>query len=190
MPIILGLRFQGEIFMEGEGTDKMMKYKYYYKTPDGFSDIWMNSDGEFLTGLWFEGSRDAAKHCIECTEKLLPVFEDTMKWLDLYFEGKNPDFVPKYKIENLTNFRKEVMKHMLSIPYGETTTYGDIAGSIAKERGIEKMSSRAVGGAVGWNPICIIVPCHRVIGSNRSLTGYGGGIQNKIALLKLEGADI
>ena len=79
---------------------------------------------------------------------------------------------------------------MLSIPYGETTTYGDIAGSIAKERGIEKMSSRAVGGAVGWNPICIIVPCHRVIGSNRSLTGYGGGIQNKIALLKLEGADI
>lgn len=163
-----------------------MKYKYHYKTPDGFSDIWMNGDGEFLTGLWFEGSRDAAKHCIDCAEKLLPVFEDTMKWLDLYFGGKKTDFVPKYKIENLTDFRKEVMEYMLSIPYGETITYGDIAGDIAKKRGIEKMSSRAVGGAVGWNPICLIVPCHRVVGSNRSLIGYGGGIKNKIALLKLE----
>lgn len=167
-----------------------MNYKCYYKTPDGFSDIWMNSDGDFLTGLWFEGSRDAAKHCIDCAEKLFPVFENTMKWLDLYFERKKPDFVPKYKIENLTDFRKEVMEYMLSIPYGETITYGDIAGNIAKKRGIEKMSSRAVGGAVGWNPICLIVPCHRVVGSNRSLTGYGGGIKNKIALLKLEQNDM
>ena len=82
------------------------------------------------------------------------------------------------------------MEYMLSIPYGETITYGDIAGDIAKKRGIEKMSSRAVGGAVGWNPICLIVPCHRVVGSNRSLTGYGGGIKNKIALLKLEQNDM
>lgn len=121
---------------------------------------------------------------------MLPIFEDTFKWLDIYFAGKVPDFIPKYRVDNLTDFRKEVMEHMLMIPYGETTTYGEIADSIAKKKGISKMSSRAVGGAVGWNPICIIIPCHRVIGSNQSLTGYGGGIENKISLLKLEKHDM
>lgn len=156
----------------------------------GFADMWMNSDGEFLTGLWFEDSRDASKHTVNFEEKLLHVFDDTIEWLNVYFGGKKPEFVPKYKIEKLTDFRKEVIKYMLMIPYGETVTYGDIAEDIAKERGIKKMSSRAVGGAVGWNPICIIVPCHRVVGSNRSLTGYGGGIDNKISLLSLEQNDM
>ena len=123
-------------------------------------------------------------------EKLVPVFEDTISWLDIYFAGKNPDFVPKYRIDNFTEFRKEVIDDMLKIPYGELVTYGDIAKNIAVKRGVKRMSAQAVGGAVGWNPICIIVPCHRVIGLNNQLTGYGGGIENKIALLKLEKHDM
>lgn len=167
-----------------------MIYKYSYKTPDGFSDMQMNSDGEYLTGLWFVDSKDTSKHTCICEEKKLPVFNDTIKWLDTYFKGEEPDFSPLYKIENITDFRKEVIEYMLGIPFGKTVTYGEIADSIAKNHGINKMSSQAVGGAVGWNPICIIIPCHRVIGSNNSLTGYGGGIENKIALLKLEKHEI
>ena len=143
-------------------------YKYHYKTPDGFSNMLMNSDGEVLTGLWFEGSKDESKHILDCEEKRLPIFEDTIKWLDIYFTGENPGFLPKYRVDKLTDFRKEVVEMMLEIPYGQTKTYGEIADSIAKKRGIAKMSSRAVGGAVGSTPICIISPCHRVIGSNRS----------------------
>lgn len=146
----------------------------------------MNSDGKYLTGLWFEGSRDADKHEVDCEEVRLPVFDETTKWLDSYFCGKNPDFIPKYKISHLTDFRKEVIDIMLTIPYGETLTYGDIANQIARKHGIERMSAQAVGGAVGWNPLCIIIPCHRVLGAKGKITGYGGGIQNKIALLKLE----
>ena len=163
-----------------------MTYKWLYKTPDGFSDMCLKSDGEYLTGLWFVGSRDANKHTLDCEEKELPIFKETIKWLNLYFSGENPDFTPKYRIENLTDFRKEVIRIMLSIPYGKTITYGDIAAQIAKKRGMEKMSAQAVGGAVGWNPICIIVPCHRVVGVNNSIVGYGGGINNKISLLNLE----
>ncbi|MDE6477056.1 MAG: MGMT family protein, partial [Mycoplasmoidaceae bacterium] len=95
-----------------------------------------------------------------------------------------------YKIENITLFRKEVTDIMMRIPFGKTVTYGDISKIIAKNRGLEKMSSQAVGGAVGWNPICIIIPCHRVVGMNGKLTGYGGGIQNKIALLTHEKNDM
>ncbi len=163
-----------------------MTYKFRYKTPEGFSDMLMNSDGEFLTGLWFEGSRDSSKHKLDCEEKELPIFKETKKWLDIYFSGKAPNFTPKYKIGNLTQFRQEVIDIMNNIPFGETLTYKDISKIIAKNRGIERMSSQAVGGAVGWNPICIIIPCHRVVGTNGSLTGYGGGIENKLALLKLE----
>ncbi len=166
-----------------------MTYKCFYQTPEGFSDMLMNSDGEYLTGLWFVESKDASKHIMDCEEKMLPVFEDTMKWLDIYFSGNEPDFVPKYRIENLTDFRKEVSDYMKTIPYGITVTYGEIALSIAKKRGIKRMSAQAVGGAVGWNPISIIIPCHRVMGANNAITGYGGGIENKIALLKLEGHD-
>lgn len=167
-----------------------MIYKWIYKTPEEFDDILMNSDGEYLTGLWFVGSRDASKHINDCEEKNLPVFKETSKWLDIYFSGKTPDFTPKYKIENLTSFRKEVIDIMNSIPFGSTLTYNDISKIIAKSRGLEKMSSQAVGGAVGWNPICIIIPCHRVVGTNGSLTGYGGGIKNKVALLTHEQNDM
>ncbi len=167
-----------------------MIYKYIYKTPKEFSNIIMNSDGENLTGVWFEGSRDTSKHVVECEEKDLKIFRDTSKWLDIYFSGKNPNFTPKYKIENITPFRKEVIDIMNTISFGKTLTYSDISKIIAKNRGLEKMSSQAVGGAVGWNPICIIIPCHRVVGKNGSLTGYGGGIKNKIALLEHEKNDM
>lgn len=93
-------------------------------------------------------------------------------------------------MDNQTEFRKEVIDIMLTTPYGKTITYGEIANKIAKKHKIEKMSSQAVGNAVGWNPICIIIPCHRVVGKNNSLTGYGGGINNKIYLLKNENIDI
>lgn len=167
-----------------------MIYKCTYETPKEFSNMIMNSDGEYLTGLWFEDSRDSSKHKINCEEKNLPVFNETKKWLDLYFSGKVPDFTPKYKIENLTPFRKEVIDIINAISYGKTLTYNDISKIIAKNRGIKKMSAQAVGGAVGWNPICIIIPCHRVVGTNGSLTGYGGGIKNKVELLKLENNDM
>ena len=155
-----------------------------YNSP--ISKIYMRSDGKYLTGLWFEDSRDASKHQYDYEEKNLPIFDKTSKWLDIYFSGKNPDFIPEYQIENLTPFRKQVIDLMNKIPYGETCTYNDIAKEIAMSKGIEKMSAQAVGGAIGWNPICIVVPCHRVVGTNGSLTGYGGGIKNKIKLLEIE----
>ena len=167
-----------------------MTYKYMYQTPKNFSNMIMNSDGEYLTGLWFEDSKDSSKHILDCEEKDLEIFIQTSKWLSLYFSGKNPNFTPKYKIENLTPFRKEVTDIMNSIEYGKVITYSNIAELIAKKRELKKMSAQAVGGAVGWNPICIIIPCHRVVGTNGSLTGYGGGIKNKVELLKLEGNDM
>ena len=161
-----------------------------YKTPQGFDDMWMSSDGEVLTGLWFEGSRGQLKHRLDCAEGDMPVFREVRRWLDIYFSGRQPDFTPRYRMDNLTPFRREVVDAMLAISFGETTTYGDIAGALARKHGIAKMSAQAVGGAVGWNPICIIVPCHRVIGANGNLTGYGGGIMNKVRLLSLEGHDM
>lgn len=167
-----------------------MIYKYSYKTPKEFSNMIMNSDGKYLTGLWFEDSKDSYKHTINCEEKDLEIFKETSKWLDIYFSGKTPDFTPKYKIENLTPFRQEVIDIMNSIDFGKTITYGDISKIIAKNRGIKRMSSQAVGGAASRNPICIIIPCHRVVGTNGSLTGYGGGMKNKIALLAHEKNDM
>ena len=164
----------------------MVNYKWKYETPEEFSDIWMRSDGEVLTGLWFEGSRDERKHGMECRECMLPVFEETRHWLDIYFSGRQPDFTPKYRIENLTEFRSDVMECMLEIPWGETVAYGQIAEHLAAQRGLARMSAQAVGGAVGWNPICLVIPCHRVVGTDGSLIGYGGGIENKKALLRLE----
>lgn len=150
----------------------------------------MKSDGYYLTGLYFKGSNDEQKYRGKAEYKDLPIFKKTEQWLDTYFSGKEPDFIPKYKIANLTSFRKRVIDIMNKIPFGKTITYNDIAKEIANDMAIEKMSSQAVGGVVGWNPICIIIPCHRVIGSNGNLTGYGGGIDNKIKLLEVEGNDI
>ena len=160
---------------------------FKYKTPPGFDDMWMNSDGEVLTGLWFEGSRGQSKHRLDCEERDLPVFRETRRWLDIYFSGRQPDFTPRYRMDGLTPFRREVVDAMLAISFGETATYGDIAAALAQKHGIAKMSAQAVGGAVGWNPICIIVPCHRVVGAGQNLVGYGGGIRNKAGLLSLEG---
>lgn len=162
-----------------------------YKTPAGFDDILMSSDGDVLTGLWFKGSSDEAKHGKDnlhsSEEPCEQIFRETCRWLDIYFSGHEPDFTPPYRIDGLTPFRRDVVGEMLKIPFGATTTYGNIAACLAKRRGSAIMSARAVGGAVGWNPICLIIPCHRVIGTNGAITGYGGGIHNKIALLKHEG---
>lgn len=147
----------------------------------------MTSDGEYLTGLWFKGSKDELKHKEEGINKSLSIFDDTKKWLDIYFSGNETSFTPEYKIDNTTDFRKDTISKMNQIPYRKVVSYGDIAREVAKEKEIKKMSAQAVGGAVGANPICIIIPCHRVIGTDGSLTGYGGGIKNKIELLKLEG---
>ena len=108
------------------------------------------------------------------------------QWLDEYFAGVPPDWMPPMRLAGATPFRRMVSEEMMSIPFGKTVTYGDIAKRIASRSGKSRMSAQAVGGAVGWNPICIIIPCHRVIGAGGKLTGYGGGMKNKIALLKHE----
>ncbi len=140
-----------------------------------------------LTGLLFVNDESFDKNAFEnYEEKLLPVFDETRSWLNEYFDGKNPRFTPKIDVSFLTSFQKQVSDIMREIPYGETTTYGEIAKNVAKTRGIERMSAQAVGGAVGANPICIIIPCHRVLGANGFITGYSGGLENKRSLLKLE----
>lgn len=165
-----------------------MMYSKKYQSPLG--EITLNSDGENLTAVCFEDGRGYGRYIEECEEKQLPIFEETIEWLDIYFQGKDPGFIPKYKRDDITPFRQEIINEMLKIPYGQTVTYNDIAKVIAKKRGLKRMSAQAVGGAVGWNPICIIIPCHRVVGSNNSLTGYGGGINNKLKLLELEGVNM
>ena len=164
----------------------MGNYIWKYKTPGEFDDLVMCGDGEALTGLWFEGSRDDEHEACGCERRETPVFRDTSRWLDEYFAGHVPGFTPNYRIEGLTPFRRAVIDEMLRIPYGTTVSYGDIAKAIARKRG-GRVSAQVVGGAVGWNPICIIIPCHRVIGADGSLTGYGGGLGNKVSLLAHEG---
>lgn len=161
-----------------------MDYIHHYDSPLG--GITLASDGEALTGLWFDGQKyfgDTLAKTYE--EKELHIFNLTVKWLDIYFRGNEPDFTPALAM-NTTPFRKEVWEIMLSIPYGQTMTYGQIAEKIAKRRGISKMSAQAVGGAVGHNSISLIIPCHRVVGTNGSLTGYAGGIRRKEKLLEME----
>lgn len=162
-----------------------MEYIYHYKSNLG--GITMASDGEKLMGLWFDGQKYFADTIgKDYIEENLPIFKETSTWLDIYFGGKIPDFTPELSIKNTTIFQKEVLDILLSIPYGETITYGEIAEKIARNRGVAKMSAQAIGGAVGHNPISIIIPCHRVIGTNGKLTGYAGGIDKKIKLLTLE----
>ena len=150
----------------------------------------MASNGTELIGLWFDGQKYfAAAVKGEFAEKSLPIFDETAKWLDVYFGGKEPGFTPRLLITG-TPFRKAAAEIMLSIPYGQTITYGEISDKIAAQRGVHKMSAQAVGGAVGHNPISIIVPCHRVVGAGGNLTGYAGGIDKKLWLLKSEGIDV
>ncbi len=165
-----------------------MEYIYNYKSPLG--DITIASDGNSLTGLWFNEQRYFADSLDDFYEvKYLPIFGETIRWLDIYFNGKAPDFTPKIKMKT-TDFRKSVWKIMLTIPYGQTMTYGDIARIIAREKGINRMSAQAVGGAVGHNSISLIIPCHRVVGTNGNLTGYAAGLDKKIKLLTLEKVDL
>ena len=163
---------------------KKMNYTYPYKSPLG--SMTLASDGDALTGLWFDDQKHYAYTLPpEHEEKPLPVFCLTAKWLDIYFGGKEPDFTPPLRLST-TPFSKAVCKIMLTIPYGSTMTYGEIAAQIMKLTGAPRMSARAVGGAVGHNPISIIIPCHRVVGADGSLTGYAGGLDRKIKLLELE----
>ena len=159
-----------------------MIYTAHYTSPLG--GITLASDGMALTGLYFDGERDfpdlSAAH-----KKDLPVFGEVMRWLDLYFAGKEPDFMPPLAPVG-TTFQQAVWEILRTIPYGGTTTYGAIAKRLEKSTG-KRMSAQAVGGAVGRNPISILIPCHRVIGADGSLTGYAGGLDKKEYLLGLEG---
>ena len=146
----------------------------------------MASDGYALTGLWFIGQKFFGSTLSgEQEEKDLPVFRQTVHWLNLYFEGKQPDFTPELTLKG-TSFRVLIWDILLSVPYGRTVTYGELASVAAEKLGCSHMSAQAVGGAVGHNPVSVIVPCHRVIGAEGSLTGYAGGIERKKALLSLE----
>ncbi len=165
-----------------------MQYISHYNSPIG--NILLAADGIGLTGLWFEGQKYYAlsldkKH----EEKELPIFEDTKRWLDIYFSGREPDFTLPLHFTG-TAFQNEVWEILYAIPYGQTVTYGGIAKQLAAKKGLAHMSAQAVGGAVGHNEISIIVPCHRVVGADGSLTGYTGGIEKKIALLQLEKANM
>ena len=146
----------------------------------------MASDGAALIGLWFDGQKYFADtiHGPQ-EEKDLPVFEETDHWLDIYFSGKEPDFIPPVRFRS-TPFREAVWRILLTIPYGQTMTYGQIAKIMAAGTEKKHMSAQAVGGAVGHNPISLIIPCHRVIGANGELTGYAGGIAIKEKLLQSE----
>lgn len=166
-----------------------MQYVSYYESPLG--KILLASDDAGLSGLWFvERQRYFALGLDEeRVEKESRAIAEAKRWLDVYFSGKEPGFSVPLSISG-SAFRQEVCRIMLGIPYGKTMTYGEIAGKIAAAHSIPKMSARAVGGAVGHNPISIIIPCHRVVGASGSLTGYGGGIERKIRLLTLEGVDL
>lgn len=164
-------------------------YIQFYNSPLG--RLAMRSDGSALIGLGL-ASQQAAVATAAGTrpqEESLPIFQETARWLETYFRGRAPSFTPKLKLSG-SDFQKRVCEIMLTIPFGETVTYGEIAVQIARERGIPRMSAQAIGGAVGANPILIIVPCHRVIGADGNLTGYGAGMERKIQLLKLEKVDM
>ena len=165
-----------------------MDYISHYNSPLG--GITLASNGEALTGLWFDGQKffgDTLQP--QCREADLPVFQETHRWLNIYFSGRDPGFTPKLCLRG-TPFRKAVWEILLTIPFGKTMTYGEIAARIAAENGLGRMSAQAVGGAVGHNPISLIIPCHRVLGAGGSLTGYAGGLDKKIRLLQMENIHI
>ena len=156
-----------------------MVYTAHYDSPLG--GITLASDGRALMGLWCDGQKHFGSTLGTQTSSsaIIPVFDDTRRWLDIYFSGREPDFMPPLSLSG-TTFQQRVWEDLLSIPYGHTVTYGELA------RLIGCRSAQAVGGAVGRNPISIIVPCHRVVGADGSLTGYAGGLDRKRVLLQLE----
>ena len=165
-----------------------MIYTCKYKSPLG--EILLAADEIGLTGLWFEGQKYFANTLPdERISQETEILSEAKKWLDIYLSGEKPTFTPPLHPAGST-FRQAVWQILSEIPYGQTITYGEIASKIAERENISHMSAQAVGGAVGHNEISIIIPCHRVVGTNGSLTGYAGGIDRKISLLKLEHADM
>ena len=168
-----------------------MYYSETYFSPVGLLTIACNDDNS-LVGLWLEGQKyhggSVASKMKKCGN--MPIFDVMKNWLDRYFAGENPKISELRLAPIGSDFRQHVWSVLCEIPYGQVITYGDIAKKIANKLGKTSMSSQAVGGAVGHNPISIIIPCHRVVGSNGSLTGYAGGIQKKVNLLELEGVDM
>lgn len=191
-----------------------MIYTMQYESPLG--PIVVSCDDDAITGLWFEGQKyfgstlpaeslpkespspgpatstlspEATSTPSPATPQFLhPLLAEATRWLDIYFSGRRPDCTPPLRLPS-TPFRALVSEIMLAIPYGTTTTYAAIAAEVARRQGRSSSSAQAVGGAVGHNPISLIIPCHRVVGSSGSLTGYAGGLRRKIALLTLEGTD-
>lgn len=152
--------------------------------------ILLAADEFGVTGLWFDGAKYFADNLpAECVEQETPVLAEAKRWLDLYFTGREPNFMPPLHLIG-SGFRQAVWEILMQIPYGQTSTYGEIARQLAQKQGLRRMSAQAVGGAVGHNAISILIPCHRVVGANGSLTGYAGGIDKKVKLLELERADM
>ena len=165
-----------------------MFYIQHYDSQLG--GILLAADEIGLTGLWFDGEKYFADNLLdEHIERETPILKEAKRWLDIYFTGREPDFMPPLHPIG-SAFRQSVWEILLQIPYGQTVTYGEIARQLADKQGIAKMSAQAVGGAVGHNEISVIIPCHRVVGTSGSLTGYAGGVDKKAALLKLERADM
>lgn len=165
-----------------------MTYIQHYDSPLG--GILLAADEIGLTGLWFDGQKYFARGLSnERIAQETPILTEAKRWLDIYFTSKAPDFTPPLHPTG-SEFRKAVWEILLQIPYGQTTTYGEIARQLAEKQGLARMSAQAVGGAVGHNEISVIIPCHRVVGTNGSLTGYAGGIHKKEQLLELERADM
>ena len=160
----------------------------HYDSPLG--GILLAADESGLTGLWFDGQKYFARTLpADRVERESTVLTEAKRWLDIYFSGREPDFMlPLHPIGSA--FRQAVWELLLQIPYGQTTTYGEIARKLAEKQGLARVSAQAVGGAVGHNEISIIIPCHRVVGTNGSLTGYAGGIHKKVQLLELERVDM
>jgi len=161
---------------------------YSTKITSPLGKITLASDGENLVGLWFDGQKYFGSGLDLTADDKAPVFAAAKKWLERYFAGKRPDPSELPLAPQGGEFRQAVWNILRSIPYGKTMTYGEIAKKVAKKLKKETMSSQAVGGAVGRNPISIIIPCHRVVGTDGGMTGYAGGIDKKIKLLELERA--
>ena len=165
---------------------------YSAQLPSPVGPLTLVGDGDSLAGLWIEGQKyfQATLRTAPQRRDDLPLFRQVKEWLERYFSGKKPAVSELPLNPAGSEFRREVWKLLCEIPYGELTTYGEIAKKLAAKQGRPSMSGQAVGGAVAHNPISIIIPCHRVVGSNGSLTGYAGGIDKKIRLLELEGVDL
>ncbi|GHU68805.1 methylated-DNA--protein-cysteine methyltransferase [Bacteroidia bacterium] len=160
--------------------------EYISKIESPIGTLTVSSDGENISGLWMEGQKYFARTLEkDSAEQNLPLFENVRKWLDSYFSGKAPDFILPLKPRG-SPFQQSIWNILCTIPYGKTVSYGEIAKQYNTQNKEKRTSARAVGGAVGHNPISIIIPCHRVVGANGNLTGYAGGIDKKTQLLQLE----